>query len=138
MANKIKIKNKNGFTLIELIIVIAIMAILGAIAIPNFLSTSNRARLKADIQSAVVIDNAKNMYETETGVFFESTKTAAEIVTELTNGSYLKKSYTPQTSGANWVNDNKMIKLDISSCDQTIKNMWNNLSDEEKNYVKAS
>ena len=89
MANK----NKNGFTLIELIIVIAIMAILGAIAIPNFLNTSNKARLKADIQSAIVIDNAKNMYETETGVSFESTKTAVEIIQELANNSYLKNDY---------------------------------------------
>ena len=132
MANK----NKNGFTLIELIIVIAIMAILGAIAIPNFLNTSNKARLKADIQSAIVIDNAKNMYETETGVSFESTKTAVEIIQELANNSYLKKVYSTQTEKSNWLFEDKIIKLDLTNCDEAIKKLYDSLNPEEKNYVK--
>ena len=136
MANKNKIKNKNGFTLIELIIVIAIMAILGAIAIPNFLNTSNKARLKADIQSAIVIDNAKNMYETETGVSFESTKTAVEIIQELANNSYLKKVYSTQTEKSNWLFEDKIIKLDLTNCDEAIKKLYDSLNPEEKNYVK--
>ena len=42
-------KRKKGFTLIELIIVIAIIAILATIAIPNFLAIQRKARVKADI-----------------------------------------------------------------------------------------
>ena len=136
MANKNKIKNKNGFTLIELIIVIAIMSILGAIAIPNFLNTSNKARLKADIQSAIIIDNAKNMYETETGISFEDAKTATEIIKDLADNFYLKKEYSTQTEKSNWVFENKIIKLDLTSCDEAIKKLYDNLNSEEKNYVK--
>lgn len=50
-------KRKKGFTLIELIIVIAIIAILAAIAIPNFLAIQRKARIKADIATA------KNIYD---------------------------------------------------------------------------
>jgi len=39
--------NKKGFTLIEFKIVIAIIAILAAVVVPNFLNARNRARLAA-------------------------------------------------------------------------------------------
>ncbi|MBN1477342.1 prepilin-type N-terminal cleavage/methylation domain-containing protein, partial [Candidatus Sumerlaeota bacterium] len=58
-----------AFTLIELLIVVAIIAILAAIAVPNFLEAQTRAkvsRVKADIRSvataleAYIVDY--NMY----------------------------------------------------------------------------
>lgn len=59
------IKSKKGFTLIELVIVIAILGILAGIAIPRFLNataTARGAKIVADlrtIDSAIVIYNAK-------------------------------------------------------------------------------
>ena len=51
-------KKKKGFTLIELIIVIAIIAILAAIAIPKFGDIRKNAALKSDIANAKVVANA--------------------------------------------------------------------------------
>ena len=51
-------KKKKGFTLIELIIVIAIIAILAAIAIPKFGDIRKNAALKSDVANAKVIANA--------------------------------------------------------------------------------
>jgi len=44
----VKMRNKKGFTLMELLIVVAIIAILAAIAIPTFSSSLEKSKLAAD------------------------------------------------------------------------------------------
>lgn len=58
LTTKLNQKKKKGFTLIELIIVIAIIAILAAIAIPKFSSITKSANVKADISNAKTIESA--------------------------------------------------------------------------------
>lgn len=50
--NELVKKKKKGFTLVELIIVIAIIAILAAIAIPKFGQITRNANVSADIATA--------------------------------------------------------------------------------------
>jgi len=53
--NTIIKKKKKAFTLIELIIVLAIMAIIAAIAIPSFSTVRDNSKIKADKQSIETI-----------------------------------------------------------------------------------
>lgn len=52
------LKKKKGFTLIELIVVIAILGILAAIAVPRFTGFTDKAKVGADKQYAALVANA--------------------------------------------------------------------------------
>jgi len=56
MIKRANNKKKKGFTLIELIIVLAVMAIIALIAIPNFAAVRENSKIKADKQSCETIE----------------------------------------------------------------------------------
>ncbi len=64
-------RNKNGFTLVELVVVIAILGVLAAIAIPHFFNANMSARGSKIIADMNACESAINIYYTKTGNFPE-------------------------------------------------------------------
>lgn len=57
-----QLKSKKGFTLVELVVVIAILGILGAIAVPQFTNVQKDAKIKADEVSIEIVKKAAELY----------------------------------------------------------------------------
>jgi type IV pilus assembly protein PilA len=51
------LRNKKGFSLIELIVVIAILGVLSGLAAPNIINYVNNSRKKVDVANATIIAN---------------------------------------------------------------------------------
>ena len=58
-------KNRGGFTLVEIMIVVAIIALLAAIAVPNFLRARKRSQATRIIEDLRMIDAAVDQYAIE-------------------------------------------------------------------------
>jgi prepilin-type N-terminal cleavage/methylation domain-containing protein len=86
-------KSNRGFTLVEIMIVVAIIALLAAIAVPGFLRARKRSQASRILNDLRMIDSAVDQYAIET-----NRKTGdAVAITDWTN--YLKKGSLLYNSG---------------------------------------
>jgi len=56
---------RSGFTLVEIMIVVAIIALLAAIAVPNFLRARKRSQATRILEDLRIIDSAQDQYAIE-------------------------------------------------------------------------
>ena len=92
MLNKLN-KNRGGFTLVEIMIVVAIIALLAAIAVPGFLRARKRSQASKVLNDLRLIDSAVDQYA------IENNKRAGETVTVAAWTQYMKGGTTLGTSG---------------------------------------
>jgi prepilin-type N-terminal cleavage/methylation domain-containing protein len=86
-------KRRGGFTLVEIMIVVAIIALLAAIAVPGFLRARKRSQATRILNDLRMIDSAVDQYAIETN----RTTGATVNVSDWTN--YLKKGSVLYNTG---------------------------------------
>ena len=85
------------FTLVEIMIVVAIIGLLAAIAIPSFIRARTTSQKNACINNLRQIDGAKEQWALETSQDANATPVANDIATYLKSG--IAKCICPADSG---------------------------------------
>ena len=85
-------KSRHGFTLVEIMIVVAIIALLAAIAVPNFLRARKRSQATRILEDLRIIDSACDQYAIETNKSTGDTVQWADIQNYVKKGSVLYNS----------------------------------------------
>ena len=104
MFNKLN-SRRGGFTLVEIMIVVAIIALLAAIAVPGFLRARKRSQASRILNDLRMIDAAVDQYAVETNRSTGNTVAVADWTNYLKKGTVLYNSgnsilgsaYGPQT-----------------------------------------
>src|ERR1700730_10516914 len=103
--NRAVTKARNAFTLVEIMIVVAIIALLAAIAVPGFLRARKRSHASRILNDLRMIDSAVDQYAVETNRKTNDTVGIADWTNYVKKGSLLYNTgnsvlgsaYGPQT-----------------------------------------
>jgi prepilin-type N-terminal cleavage/methylation domain-containing protein len=115
---------KKGFTLVEIMIVVAIIGLLAAIAIPSFMRARTTAQANGCINNLRQIDGAKDQYALEAGLSNFAVVTFADIgPTNTARGGYMK-NWPNCPASTNYANTNKNATL--TALDYTINVIGSN------------
>lgn len=74
LLEKVGRRSKRGFTLVELLVVVVVLAVLAAIVLPKFMDSGSRSKESAQKSDLKIIRNAVQLFYTDTG-YYPSTLT---------------------------------------------------------------
>src|ERR1041385_3839616 len=92
MLRKLNSKRKGGFTLVEIMIVVAIIALLAAIAVPNFLRSRKRSQATQVLEDLRQIDSAIDQWAIENNKAGGAAVTWADVQKYIKTGTRLYTS----------------------------------------------
>ena len=122
MIQKIQSK-RGGFTLVEIMIVVAIIALLAAIAVPNFLRARKRSQATRILEDLRIIDSAVDQYA------IENNKTGGDNVLWADIQAYLKKGSVIYNSGGKDLLTNSYGTFTVDSIPKLSSISFGKLSD---------
>src|SRR5580658_392684 len=91
MLTKLNTK-RSGFTLVEIMIVVGIIALLAAIAVPNFLRARKRSQATRCLEDLRIIDSAVDQYAIENNKTTGAAVAWGDVMSYLKTGSVLYNS----------------------------------------------
>jgi prepilin-type N-terminal cleavage/methylation domain-containing protein len=121
MFNKLATK-RGGFTLVEIMIVVAVIALLAAIAVPGFLRARKRSQASKILNDLRMIDSAIDQYAVETGKQTGNTVGVADWT------NYVKKDSTLYATGKDLFGDDYGPQ-NVDSLPKCPASAWASLSD---------
>jgi prepilin-type N-terminal cleavage/methylation domain-containing protein len=112
----------SGFTLVEIMIVVAIIALLAAIAVPGFLRARKRAQASRVLNDLRLIDSAVDQYAIETN------KPSGSVVNTVDWTNYLKKGSVLYNTGQDLFGDGYGVQT-VDNYPLVPASAWSALSD---------
>ena len=100
---QIKTHRNSGFTLVEIMIVVAIIGLLAAIAIPNFVKAREQAQLNSIINNLRITEGAKDQWALENKQGTGSTPVVTDIAPYMKNSTFPPTSVVGETYNINAV-----------------------------------
>jgi prepilin-type N-terminal cleavage/methylation domain-containing protein len=108
---KLDVPKKSGFTLVEIMIVVAIIGLLAAIAIPNFARARTTSQTNACINNLRQIDGAKQTWALEHNLQPSATPHDSDVQPYLGRGNNGQLPFCPTDSTALFDNSYQLNDL---------------------------
>jgi len=122
MIQKLQSK-RGGFTLVEIMIVVAIIALLAAIAVPNFLRARKRSQATRILEDLRDLDHGLDQYA------IDNSKTGGFVATFADVSNYIKTGTVLYQTGADLFGDSYGPNFTVDSVLSVPANAYTTLSD---------